>query len=101
MENQSAVCSFLVYPSASSFTCTWSILRSSEMSTEDLRRLLFLRQGEVWELAARKGKMTLLSMCTSGWQDVTVVTEAREVPTHGSLGLEGKGVKVIWNVSNS
>jgi hypothetical protein len=27
------------------------------MSTEDLLKHLFLRQGEVWALAARKGKM--------------------------------------------
>lgn len=42
--------------------------------------------------------MRLFIMCTSGWQDVTVFTEAREVPTHGSLELEGKGAGVTWNM---
>lgn len=39
-------------------------------------------------------------MCTSGWQHVTVFTEARKVLTHGSLELEGKGARVTWNVGN-
>lgn len=39
-------------------------------------------------------------MCTSGWQHVTVFTEARKVLTLGSLELEGKGARVTWNVGN-
>lgn len=42
--------------------------------------------------------MRLFITCASGWQGVTVFTEARKVPTHGSLELEGKGAGVTWNM---
>lgn len=50
----------------------------------------------------RKGKKRLFIVCSSGWQPVTVLTEAKKL-LQGGLELEGKGATLprMWQTESA